>query len=107
MFLTVRDGFLTQTRLVYGTAIAVSSVMTRPLRRLRRRLVFPIVVAALVVSGSTFVSAQEQEGSAASIAKGVFFDAETYIPAALLFTSMRLDWTSSQPLFEHGFIEGN
>jgi len=41
------------------------------------------------------------------ITKGVIFDPTTYAPAALLYQSMRLDWKSSQPFFQHGFVEAN
>ena len=41
------------------------------------------------------------------LTKGVAFDPTTYAPAAILYTSLRLDWKSSQPFFEHGFVEAN
>ena len=85
-------------------------------RRASHRLILSTIIA-LVVSRTVCVSAQErQDGNlgdrqaappVVQIAKGVLLDPTTYIPAALLFTSMRLDWTSSQPLFQHGFVEGN
>jgi hypothetical protein len=46
-------------------------------------------------------------GSLASLTKSVVFDPMTYAPAAILYTSMRLDWKTSQPFFEHGFVEAN
>jgi hypothetical protein len=44
---------------------------------------------------------------ASELTKGVIFDPTTYAPAAILYTSMRLDWKTSQPFFEHGFVEAN
>ena len=44
---------------------------------------------------------------ASDVAKGVIFDPTTYAPAAILYTSMRLDWKTSQPFFAHGFVEAN
>ena len=72
------------------------------------------IAVALVVVGTLPVTAQEPQADlersstpAADVVKGVAFDPTTYAPAALLFESMRLDWRSSQPLFQHGFVEGN
>lgn len=44
---------------------------------------------------------------ASDLTKGVVFDPTTYTPAAILYTSMRLDWKSSQPFFQHGYVEAN
>ena len=41
------------------------------------------------------------------VTKAVVFDPTTYAPAALSYTSMRLDWNSSQPLFRNGWVEQN
>lgn len=43
----------------------------------------------------------------ADVTKRVVFDPTTYAPAALLYESMRLDWKSSQPFFQHGYVEAN
>jgi len=42
-----------------------------------------------------------------SVAKSVLIDPTTYAPAALAYTSLRMDWTSSQPLFRAGWLEHN
>jgi hypothetical protein len=44
---------------------------------------------------------------ASNLTKGVVFDPTTYAPAAILYTSMRLDWETSQPFFRHGYLEAN
>jgi hypothetical protein len=41
------------------------------------------------------------------IAKQVVTDPTTYVPASVLYTSMQLDWNSSQPLFQRGYVEQN
>jgi hypothetical protein len=77
-----------------------------------------LLVLAMAFLGRTVsVSAQDggrfdledgkQNAPAVGIAKGVVADPTTYLPAVLFFASLRLDWASSQPLFQHGFVEGN
>ncbi len=41
------------------------------------------------------------------ITRSVVFDPTTYAPATLAYTSMTLDWESSQPLFRNGWVEQN
>lgn len=41
------------------------------------------------------------------VTKAVVFDPTTYAPATLSYTSMKLDWQSSQTLFRHGWMEQN
>jgi hypothetical protein len=41
------------------------------------------------------------------ITRSVVLDPTTYAPATLAYTSMKLDWESSQPLFRHGWVEQN
>jgi hypothetical protein len=56
-------------------------------------------------------SAQSESESDSSIfwdvTKSVVLDPTTYAPATLAYTSMRLDWRSSQPLFQNGWVEQN
>ena len=40
-------------------------------------------------------------------ARRVALDPTTYAPAIVVYTSQRLDWGSSQPLFDIGFLERN
>jgi hypothetical protein len=41
------------------------------------------------------------------VAKAVVFDPTTYAPAALSYTSQRMDWKTSQTLFQQGWLEHN
>jgi hypothetical protein len=66
------------------------------------------LVTALVLS-PTVASAQQEDGSSLfwDVTRGVLFDPTTYAPATLSYTSMKLDWQSSQPLFRNGWVEQN
>jgi hypothetical protein len=63
----------------------------------------------MVVLTPVAASAQSETDSNVfwDVTKGVVFDPTTYAPAALAYTSMRLDWNSSQPLFRNGWVEEN
>jgi hypothetical protein len=73
----------------------------------------PIWITIFVVSLFCFgprVASAQGEGRpniVLDIAKSVLFDPTTYAPAALSYTSERMDWNSSQPLFKAGFVEHN
>jgi hypothetical protein len=41
------------------------------------------------------------------VAKSVLFDPTTYAPASLSYTSQRMDWKTSQALFQQGWLEHN
>ncbi len=41
------------------------------------------------------------------VTKAVVLDPTTYAPATLSYTSMKLDWNTSQPLFRNGWVEQN
>ena len=41
------------------------------------------------------------------VTKAVVFDPTTYAPATLSYTSMKMDWASSQTLFRNGWVEQN
>ncbi len=68
-----------------------------------------LVLASVILLGSTAASAQTSEPSfsISSIVKTVARDPATYAPVALKYAAMRLDWESSQPFFQHGFVEHN
>jgi hypothetical protein len=61
---------------------------------------------AALLAFATGVAAQEPE-KRTPLALEVLKDPTTYVPAGLLYTAMRLDWESSQPFFQHGFVEDN
>jgi hypothetical protein len=74
------------------------------MREITRCLVFSIVMLAPGVA-----AAQSETDSNVfwDITKSVVFDPTTYAPATLSYTSMRMDWDSSQPLFRNGWVEQN
>lgn len=79
----------------------------------RRRLTRYGIAAALTVLAASGAFAQDHSGASdgASLlweaAQRVALDPTTYAPAAIVYTSQRLDWTSSQPLFRAGYVESN
>lgn len=78
------------------------------IRRARRCSAF---LLASVLAVSTVASAQEApnqgEEKRTSFVVELVRDPTTYVPAGILYTSMRLDWNSSQPFFQNGFVEEN
>jgi hypothetical protein len=54
-------------------------------------------------------SAQNESDSSLfwDVTKSVVLDPTTYAPATLVYTSMKLDWQSSQLLFQNGWVEQN
>src|SRR4051812_48875377 len=44
---------------------------------------------------------------ALDLTKAVLFDPTTYAPATLSYTSQRMDWKTSQVLFDAGWVEHN
>jgi hypothetical protein len=82
-----------------------SAVGSRTVRR--------IATAGLAVLLASAASAQDRsvarEGGALlwEAAQRVALDPTTYVPATVVYTSQRLDWSSSQPLFRIGFLETN
>ena len=69
-----------------------------------RWLLLTVVILTPVVA-----SAQTEDDSSLfwDVTKSVLFDPTTYAPATLSYTSMKLDWQSSQPLFRNGWVEQN
>jgi hypothetical protein len=43
----------------------------------------------------------------AEVAKRVVLDPMTYAPAAIVYSSLHLDWKSSQPMFHAGYVEAH
>lgn len=69
-----------------------------------------IAFLALIIIWSSNAAAQETGnggGFVKDVAKQVLLDPTTYAPAAVLYTSMQLDWNTSQPLFQAGYVELN
>lgn len=71
------------------------------------------IAAALLLFSVSALPAQAQDVSdppsavIVDLARQVTLDPTTYAPAATLYGSMRLDWTSSQPFFRNGYAEDN
>jgi hypothetical protein len=66
-----------------------------------------LLALVLLVGSPIAAAAQERTDDRTSFAVEVLRDPTVYVPSALLYTSMRLDWNSSQPFFQHGFLEQN
>lgn len=66
-------------------------------------------ILSIMILTPTIASAQSEGESNFfwDVTKAVVFDPTTYAPATLAYTSMRLDWNSSQPLFRNGWVEQN
>src|SRR5687767_301930 len=67
------------------------------------------VLLSMMILTPAIASAQSETDSNIfwDVTKSVVFDPTTYAPAALSYTSMKMDWESSQPLFRNGWVEQN
>ena len=66
------------------------------------------LLLAILIALPSAVFAQENDSPIVwDITKSVLLDPTTYTPAVLSYTSMKLDWNSSQPLFRNGWMEQN
>ena len=65
------------------------------------------VFAALLWTSDASAQVKEPSPSSSSVLQTVLRDPATYVPAAIKFSAMRLDWESSQVFFQHGFVERN
>ena len=68
-----------------------------------------VFVISLLALNPCVASAQDQPRSnvVLDVAKAVVFDPTTYAPATLSYTSLRMDWKTSQTLFQQGWLEHN
>lgn len=75
------------------------------------RSVCAAVIALSVLLRPSFAVAQEERKTSGSIvwsaAKSVLFDPSTYAPAVISYKAQRLDWDTSQVLFQAGWVERN
>jgi hypothetical protein len=73
--------------------------------------VAPVALVALVLigpaAGAQDITNNDHGSAVRTIVKQVFTDPTTYAPSAIVYTSMKLDWNSSQPLFAEGYLEQN
>ena len=67
------------------------------------------VLITIILLTPAIASAQSDTGSSVfwDVTKSVVFDPTTYAPATFSYTSMKMDWNSSQPLFRNGWVEQN
>ena len=74
------------------------------MRAINKWVLLSVLILTPVIS-----SAQSETESSLfwDVTKSVVLDPTTYAPAALSYTSMKMDWTSSQPLFRNGWVEQN
>lgn len=69
-----------------------------------------LILLTIMILTPALASAQsetESNNGFWDITKSVVFDPTTYAPATLSYTSMKLDWNTSQPLFRNGWVEQN
>jgi hypothetical protein len=68
-----------------------------------------LLVLSMTVLIPVVASAQAKDDTNLfwDLTKAVVFDPTTYAPATLSYTSMKMDWDSSQTLFRNGWMEQN
>ncbi len=68
-----------------------------------------LLLLAMMILTPAIASAQSETDSNIfwDVTKAVIFDPTTYAPATLSYTSMKMDWNSSQTLFRNGWVEQN
>ena len=73
------------------------------------RVINNLILLTILILTPVIASAQSETDSSPfwDVTKSVVFDPTTYAPAALSYTSMKMDWKSSQLLFRNGWVEQN
>ncbi len=68
-----------------------------------------LLLLSMMILTPAIASAQSETDSNIfwAVTKAVVFDPTTYAPATLSYTSMKMDWQSSQTLFRNGWMEQN
>ena len=68
-----------------------------------------LMLLSLMILTPSIASAQTDTDSNVvwDVTKAVLLDPTTYAPATLSYTSMKMDWDSSQTLFRNGWVEQN
>jgi len=68
-----------------------------------------VMLLSMMVLMPAIASAQAETDTNVfwDVTKAVVFDPTTYAPATLTYTSMKMDWDSSQTLFRNGWVEQN
>jgi hypothetical protein len=84
--------------------------LTQQTGRVRKTVVtFVLAVATCSCLVPATASAQDpaQPSLLAEVAKSVVLDPTTYAPATLTYYATLQDWNTSQPFFQHGYLERN
>jgi hypothetical protein len=71
------------------------------------RMLICVVSIACIAPCVALAQTEGKPNIVLDVAKSVLFDPTTYAPAALSYTSLRMDWNSSQVLFNAGWMEHN
>lgn len=73
------------------------------------RAIKRLMLLSMMILTPAIASAQADTDSNMfwDVTKGVLFDPTTYAPATLAYTSLKMDWDSSQTLFKNGWVEQN
>ena len=68
-----------------------------------------LLLLSMMILTPAIASAQSDTDSNVvwDVTKAVILDPTTYAPAVLSYSSMKMDWDSSQPLFRNGWVEQN
>jgi len=74
---------------------------------MRAMRLYVLLSVMLVVPAIASAQAENDTNVVWDVTKAVIFDPTTYAPATLSYTSMKMDWDSSQTLFRHGWVEQN
>ncbi len=68
---------------------------------------FLLVTLMMVAPSSAFAQSEGDSSMFWDVTKSVVLDPTTYAPAVVSYTSLKMDWNSSQPLFRNGWLEQN
>ena len=74
------------------------------MRAMKRLMLLSMIVLTPVMASA---QAETDTNLFWDVTKAVVFDPTTYAPATLSYTSMKMDWDSSQTLFRNGWVEQN
>ena len=69
--------------------------------------IFLFVLAVIFTPSAAVAQDKDRSNGVIDLTKAVLFDPTTYAPAALSYTSQRMDWKTSQVLFDAGLVEHN
>jgi hypothetical protein len=83
-------------------------MLNRQPRATQRAIVGAVLFAGIFCVATSNATAQDQEPSfLGTLLKQVTLDPTTYAPAVIAYDATLRDWKTSQPFFNHGFMEHN